>query len=329
MKWIRVVFRRWVSLVSAALLLGVASCTTIDAVTGRKVKNLWSIDDDIQLGSDFFKEIKDSAREEKVPINYDRARMADLKGMLGRLAAVSHLPDLPYEVMLIKTNEVNAMALPGGKVIVLSGLYEGKDALVKGDDELAAVLAHEIAHVNCRHSTEELTRNLPWELLLMGGMLYAEYKEDENLQAIFGGAFLFHQGLIVTKYSRKDEAEADRVGLFYMARAGYDPRAAVRLWERAAQEESKLDDALNILSTHPTSGKRAQKLRELLPEVMPLYEAARSTPSGKKTALASEPAPSWVRIKNPKRSLVSVSEAKAERIEAAKTSRARQGGWVK
>lgn len=320
------------ALLRHALLTGItlvlASCTTIDAVTGRKVKNLWSLDDDIELGTDFYKDIKKWARDEDVAVNQDRARVRQIERATQRIAAVSHLPDLPYEVILLHTNEVNAMALPGGKLIVLEGLYDPEEGLVRDEDELAAVLAHEIAHVNCRHSTEELTRNLPWELLLLGGALYAEAKDDEDLQAIFGGAFLFYEGLIVTKYSRKDEREADRVGLMYMARAGYNPQAAVRLWQRTAKEESKFDRALSFLSTHPSSKDRARDLEEHLPEALAAYEAARASPAHRGKTLVQDPGPDWVKIKDPRRSLVSVpvDEVSEEKKQKEPSSK---GGWVR
>lgn len=287
------------------LALGLASCTTMDAVTGKKVKNLWSLSDDIRLGTDFYKDIKKWAREENVAINRDGERVRQIERVMRRIAAVSHLPDLPYEVMLLHTNEVNAMALPGGKVIVLEGLYDPQKGLVRDEEEMAAVLAHEIAHVNCRHSTEELTRNLPWELLLLGGALYAEAKDDKDLQALFGGAFLFYEGLIVTQYSRKNEREADRVGLMYMARAGYDPRAAVRLWTRASKEESKFDRALSFLSTHPSCKDRARDLEEHLPEALAAYEAAKALPSHRNLSLTRNSGPEGVQIKNPRRFLIS------------------------
>lgn len=314
-------------MVLSIVTLGLVSCSTIDAVTGKKVNNLWSLDDDIELGTDFFTDIQKWAKEEEVGINRDTKRVRQIRRVTENIAAVSHLPDLPYEVILLQTNEVNAMALPGGKLIVLAGLYDSEEGLVRDEDELAAVLAHEIAHVNCRHSTEELTRNLPWELLLLGGAIYAEYKEDEDLQTIFGGAFLIYEGLIVTKYSRKDEREADRVGLMYMARAGYDPRAAVRLWERAAKQESSIDRALNMLSTHPSSKDRARDLEEHLPEALAAYEAAKASPAHRGQTLAQDPGPGWVKIKNPRRSLVS-APADGTSVPSEKKA-ASQGNWVR
>jgi predicted Zn-dependent protease len=97
------------------------------------------------------------------------------------------------------------------------------------------------------------------------------------MQLILGGTFAAYQGLVVTHYSRRDEYEADRTGLFYMARAGYDPRAAVRIWKRVAAHSGKASP-LSFLSTHPSDADRYRRLEALLPQVLPLYEAVRTRP---------------------------------------------------
>ena len=100
-------------------------------------------------------------------------------------------------------------------------------------------------------------------------------EEDDDLQLLFGGLMLVHNGLIVTKYSRRDELEADRIGMMYMAKAGYNPAAAPRVWERLSQAgDSQINKALSIFSTHPRDFKRAQELRKHLPEAQALYAAA-------------------------------------------------------
>lgn len=254
------------------LMLLHTGCSTTDAVTGERVSNLWSIDDDIRLGSDMFDDLRREAGKGKQALKNDDAER--IRKQVSRIAAVSHLPELPYDVLVLRTNVANAMALPGGKVVVFEGLYKGPDALVRSDDEMAAVLAHEIAHVNCRHSTERMTQTLPWQLLAAGGMIYAQHRGEDDLQTILGGGFLLYQGLIVTYYSREDEREADRVGLQYMARAGYNPQAAVDLWRRAAGRRDA--SPISLFSTHPPAGERAAYLEEALPEALALYEQARS-----------------------------------------------------
>lgn len=248
-------------------------CATVDPVTGQRVNNLYSIEDDIQMGREVLGEVVKTMREGKVPINADGKKVAKLQEMVNRIASVSHMPDLPFEIYLFETNIVNAFAAPGGQMGVFSGLYHPEMGLVQDDDELAAVIAHEIAHVTCRHTTESLTRELPVRLALIGGMLYAEAKGKDDLAMGLAAGFLVYEGLVLPRYSRNDETEADAVGLMYMAKAGYDPRAAIRIWERAAAR-SKDPNLLAIFSSHPTDRQRAENLRRLLPQAMEEYERA-------------------------------------------------------
>ena len=199
-----------------------------------------------------------------------------MKEITGNITAVANITNLPYEVTYVGDPEiVNAYAFPGGHVMVFEGLWDPKEGLVQTVDELAAVVAHEVAHVNCRHSTEAMTREMLPNLLLAGGMVWAEIEEDEDLQLLFGGLMLVHDGLIVTRYSRVDELEADRVGMLYMAKAGYDPAAAPRVWERlAGASDNQVEKVLSIFSTHPRDYKRVKELRKHLPEAQALYAAA-------------------------------------------------------
>ncbi|HMP74910.1 MAG TPA: M48 family metallopeptidase [Kiritimatiellia bacterium] len=266
--------KRCLACLFVLLPLLAVSCATVDPVTGRRTRNMYLIEDDIQMGRQVKADVVKSMREGGVPINADGRTVAKLQDMVNRIAAVSHLPDLPFEVTLFQTNIVNAFAAPGGQMGVFTGLYHPEIGLVKDDDELAAVIAHEIAHVTCRHTTESLTRALPMQMLLIGGSIYAEAKGKEDLALALGAGFLVYQGLVLPKFSRKDESEADAVGLMYMARAGYDPRAAVRIWERAAAR-GKDPKLFAMFSSHPTDRDRAEALRKLLPQAMEEYERAR------------------------------------------------------
>ena len=257
-----------------------SGCASVDFVTGKQVNNMYSLTDDIRLGADIQKQIRSEMEKKHCPADKDPAQVRKLNEMVARITAVSHLTNLPYEVTLFQTNIPNAMAAPGGKVIVFEGLYHGKEALATDDDELAFVLAHEIAHVNCRHSTEEMTRQMPMTLVTVATLLYAEQKKDRKLQGWAAAGFLVYQGLIITKYSRDDEREADRVGLKYMARAGYDPRAAARMWKRLDQADTSKMSMLNWLSTHPTHEARYKELEKQLPEVLPLYYESRKAGRG-------------------------------------------------
>jgi predicted Zn-dependent protease len=268
-------------LILTIMAMGLMSgCASVDFVTGKQVNNMYSLTDDIRLGADIQKQIRSEMEKKHCPADKDPAQVRKLNEMVARITAVSHLTNLPYEVTLFQTNIPNAMAAPGGKVIVFEGLYHGKEALATDDDELAFVLAHEIAHVNCRHSTEEMTRQMPMTLVTVATLLYAEQKKDRKLQGWAAAGFLVYQGLIITKYSRDDEREADRVGLKYMARAGYDPRAAARMWKRLDQADTSKMSMLNWLSTHPTHEARYKELEKQLPEVLPLYYESRKAGRG-------------------------------------------------
>jgi len=260
-------------LCSVCLLL-LAGCSTIDPVTGQQTRNFYSVQDDVEIGSQVYSGTIEEMRARGVKVNSDAARVAQLKEMVRRISLVSALPTLPYEVVLIQTNIVNAMAAPGGKIMVYEGLWNPKDGLVKDDDELAAVLAHEIAHVNCRHSTEAMTRQMLPSLMFMGGAMVAQAKDREDIAQALSGVFVVYNGIWVTRYSRMDETEADSVGLMYMAKAGYDPRAALRIWERTSQHRTGGDPASSIFSTHPADSVRLQNLRAQLPAALAAYEAS-------------------------------------------------------
>jgi len=253
-----------------------SGCATIDYVTGEQTRNFYSLEDDITLGKQVFTSMNRQMEDNGVPVNADTEQLRKLQNMVNRIAAVSDLPDLPYEVSLYSTNLVNAMAAPGGKIIVFEGLWDPEEGLVKDDDELAAVLAHEIAHVTCRHSTEAMTRQLPAQAAFALAAVLASRNDDNRTQLILGGTFAVYQGLVVTHYSRRDEYEADRVGLMYMARAGYDPRAALRIWQRVAEQQGRAPP-LSFLSTHPSDANRARQLEALLPEALFEYEKTRNS----------------------------------------------------
>ena len=266
---------RPVALATALLALG-AGCATTDFVTGQRVQNMYSLTEEVQLGRSAYVATRDTLLQENTPLDQDPARVALVREVTAHIAAVAHIPNLTYQTTFAGDPDiVNAYAFPGGHLMVFEGLWNETDGLVQTVDELAAVIGHEIAHVNCRHSTEAMTRQMLPNLLLAGGMIWAEMEEKEDLQLLFGGLMIVHNGLVVTKYSRQDELEADRIGMFYMAQAGYDPAAAPRVWERLAQaRDSQVAKALSIFSTHPRDALRSQELRKHLPQARSYYAAA-------------------------------------------------------
>lgn len=168
-----------------------------------------------------------------------------------------------WEVSLIGSKELNAFCMPGGKIAFYTGII---DTLQLTDDEIAMIMGHEIAHALREHARERVAKT---QITQLGAALLGEF--------IGGGQYsgLIRAGgsLLTLKFSRDDESEADLVGLDLAARAGYDPRAGITLWQKMGAASKGAPPAW--LSTHPAGKDRIAEIRRHLPEVMPLYESAR------------------------------------------------------
>ncbi len=248
----------------------VTSCvSTTDFATGQQTRNFYSVQEDIKMGNQTFEEMKvQMAKDGTAVPSKNAAEVRRVKAIANRIFAATGQQDtFNFDVELFDSKVVNAFAVPGGKIAVFTGIWDPKEGLVTGDDELAAVIAHETAHVTCRHSTEEMTRQMPAQLLLAAAGLYAESKKDDTWKSVVDGAFIVYNGLVVPKYSRSNESEADRLSMEYMARAGFDPAAAVRLWKRAYEKEGAEPGYMSILSTHPSNKARYEALERQLASV--------------------------------------------------------------
>ena len=256
-------------LVLIAQLLLSAACAT-DPVTRRSTFNYYSLDQEIQMGRQTLAANEQEMKTAGVPVNRDRDRLSQIETIVRRISAVSDLPHLPYSVTLFQTNIVNAAAAPGGSMMVVQGLYDPRVGLVQDENEMAAVLGHEIAHVNCRHVTERMCKVVPLAVITELGAEILARKNKETAAMIARGVFVAGTALWIPAYSRQDELEADRVGTMYMAKAGYDPRAALRIWKRAAERPGAKDKA-SIFATHPSDKARYKALAEVLPAAMEEY----------------------------------------------------------
>ena len=211
---------------------------------------------------------------EKVSKNKHYAQTVTRVGQ--RIAAVSHTPNLRWQYTVFDNDKmVNAFALPGGKI----GVYTGMMPVAKTDAGLATVMAHEVAHATARHGGERLSLGI---LLEMGSaaLVSAMKKKDRKTQSSVLAAYGIGSTLVVAlPFSRKQESEADRIGLIYMAKAGYDPREAIPFWERMGA--AGRDAPPEFLSTHPGYRTRIKNLRKWMPEAMEYYEASRKAPNNR------------------------------------------------
>ena len=259
-----------------ALLAGVlAACQTVQttkpgAVGVERQQSMLLSSAEVNKGATqaYQQEIKKAAA--KNALNRDAAQTARVKTIAQRLipATAVFRPDAPswaWEVNVITSDQVNAWCMPGGKMAVYTGLIE---KLKVTDDELAAVMGHEIAHALREHGRERMSQAYAQQIGLsvvgaalgfgQGGMQLAQIAADVTFNL---------------PNSREHEIEADRLGVELAARGGYDPRAAVTLWQKMGQGGGGAPP--QFLSTHPAPANRAKDLTDYAARVMPLYESAR------------------------------------------------------
>ena len=180
--------------------------------------------------------------------------------------------DWKWEVNIITSPEVNAWCMPGGKIAVYTGIIE---KLQITDDELAAVMGHEISHALREHGRERASQQVAAGAGATLAGVVADIFLPGSGQLATQGAGLGTQVGVLLPYSRVHETEADRMGVELAARAGYDPRAAIALWQKMAQLSSGSAPPA-LLSTHPSNEARIKDLTEFSQKVMPLYEEARA-----------------------------------------------------
>jgi metalloendopeptidase OMA1, mitochondrial len=253
--------KKFISLL--AMLLYAAGCVSAP-YTGRSQVILVSEGQEASLGEDAYRH---SLRDSVVTHDYDAERIVRKVGE--RIARVANKPDYRWEFTVINDPEtVNAFAVPGGKVAVYTGIFSP----ARDEAGLAVVLGHEIAHALARHPAERMSQGL---LLQLGGVGLGvalgknPALANQVLQAYGLGAGV---GLLLP-FSRSQETEADHIGLILMAKAGYDPRTAIDLWERMEKKGSAKGAPPEFLSTHPGYETRVQQLRSFMPEALSYYQS--------------------------------------------------------
>lgn len=248
-----------------ALALLMSGCATHQSPTGRSQMLMHSEADMAQLGQASFAQLK---QQEKVSNN--QAGIAYVNCIADRITSV--LPAQQWEVVLFDSPLVNAFALPGGYI----GVYTGMLNVAENEDQLAAVMGHEVAHVLARHSNEKVSRSQMTDTglqLLNVGLSAAGVESAGTLTQL---AALGTNVLITLPYGREQETEADVMGVELMARAGFDPAASVDLWRNMAKASEGAPP--EMLSTHPSHGTRIAELTEQMATAEPLYQAAKQQP---------------------------------------------------
>lgn len=191
-------------------------------------------------------------------------RMAEaVKKYLQERGKADLIAGYQWEFNLVNSNEVNAFCMPGGKVVVYSGIMP----IAGGENGLAVIMGHEIAHAIARHGNERMSQQLIAEA---GGATFAALlsQKPQQAQDIFNTAYGVGSTLTVLKYSRTHESEADEMGLYFMAMAGYNPEEAISFWQRMAAKGGQKPP--QFLSTHPSDETRVSQLKGWMPKAKAL-----------------------------------------------------------
>ncbi len=253
------------------LILIIASCSEV-AITGRKQLNLVP---DSQLNAMSFQEYKDFISKNKLSTDTANVQMVRNVGKRIQTAVEKYCADnnmsdqlsgYQWEFNLVQDSNVNAWCMPGGKVVVYTGILP----VTKNEEGLAVVMGHEIAHAIARHGNERMSQGL---LVEMGGMALSEALANKpaTTKNIFLQSYnVGSQYGVLLPYSRLQETEADHLGLIFIAMAGYNPNSALDFWQRMA-EGSKGTKPPQILSTHPADQTRIENIKSFMPEAMKYY----------------------------------------------------------
>lgn len=254
------------------LLLLSAGCSEVE-ITGRKQ---FIIVPDSTMNSMSFQSYGEFLSTHKLSTNVEQTQMVKRVG--GRIQNAveqycktnnieDRLEGYEWEFNLVEDPNVNAWCMPGGKVVVYTGILP----VAQGEVGLAVVLGHEIAHAFARHGAERMSQGLAIEL---GGVALSTALKDKPEQT--KNLFMQSYGIgtqvgVLLPYNRLQESEADHLGLVFMAMAGYNPEEAISFWQRMAAQNTGAKP-LEFLSTHPANETRIQNLRDLLPEAMKYYK---------------------------------------------------------
>ena len=240
-----------ISLVLIALLL--VGCMGKAPVTGRDQILLMSPSEENALGAKSYKEFLSKAK-----ISTNKVQVARIKQIGNKIAIAADRKDFKWEFNLVEDKQVNAFCLPGGKVVVYTGILN----LAKNDDQLATVMSHEVAHALARHGAERMShQKISNGVKALGNLVLGatapEYTNTFNLAYGYGTQYG-----IMLPYSRSHEYEADEIGIYLMKKAGYDMHEAVKFWQNMKKAKGKTQS--EFFSTHPSDEHRIEKISKII-----------------------------------------------------------------
>ena len=258
----------------AAIGLAFSSCSTVP-LTGRSRLNLVSDEQVLPMAfqaySEFLTENKgavlsaSNAEASRVKMVGNKI-IAAVKSYMNNNGHADLIKNYSWEVNVVQSKELNAWCMPGGKIVVYTGILP----VTKDDAGLATVMGHEIAHAIAGHSAEQMsTQMVAQGLGTLGNVATAN---NAKRQSIFNTLYGVGTPLATLSFSRNHELEADRLGLIFMAMAGYNPQNATAFWQRMSQVSSNSQKPPEFLSTHPSDATRIARIQNALPEAQKYYK---------------------------------------------------------
>lgn len=236
----------WISSISA---MGVVAGCTTNPVTGERQLMLMSEADEIQVDQQYAPQQFSSDKG----VVQDSALNNYLNETGKRMASITHRPDMPYSFQAVNATYVNAYAFPGGTVACTRGILVSMD----NEAELAALLGHEIGHVNARHTASRMTKGQLSSLLVSGLAIFVGTKYDSQYAQLTSQIGMIGAGLLLAKYSRDDERQADKLGMEYMVKSGYNPKGMIGLMDILRGMSDKKPSTIEVMfSSHPMSDER-------------------------------------------------------------------------
>ena len=236
---------------------------------GRTARHALNPQQEEQLGLQSYQQVLEQAQTIDSGPDYELVKRvaARLAAATGPAAKTFH-----WEVTLVDNPQINAFCLPGGKIVVYTGILP----VARTEAGLATVMGHEMAHATLRHGSERLLQQKATQTLLTGVQTSLGDMSYEQQRAIMGAIGAGAQYGVLLPFSREHESEADKIGLFYLARAGYDPRESVEFWQRMSEATAGSGQPLEFMSTHPSDATRITQLKDLLPQAQAEYEQAKA-----------------------------------------------------
>jgi metalloendopeptidase OMA1, mitochondrial len=259
---------KWLPILIAAIFFAYqyfSSEKFVNPETGRKSRVGLSTQQESALGLQSYRQVLAQSQ----PID-SGPEVEMVRRVATRLAAATGTAGngFDWQESLIRDDQVNAFCLPGGKIVVYTGILP----VAGNDDALATVLGHEMAHATSRHGAQRVLQQNLAQTAMTGIAVSLSDMDYDKQRAVMGALGAGAQFGVLMPFGREHESEADHVGLIYMARAGYDPQESIRFWER--MERSGGAQPPEFLSSHPSHGHRIQQLQNWMPQALEEYRKA-------------------------------------------------------